>query len=467
MCRRRSRLPARAVRVAALSALLLLVTLVPVFTQERADVVRTRSGEMVEGILVEESPDSHLLIRSEDGVLVYLPPSEVLAVDHGSGSRLSDAHEDILLLTNGLVLRGAIREDAPGDHVGIEVTTELGDALVTVPYDELWKILRRPLPEPGTVDAAAEREAVTLRLQITLGQRRAGGSAESGDEDEIARLVSELEEVENARARVENDACEERREAESEKVESSAETAREAIDELASIAAMCENGATRSKGDDELNDEEVPEAPAIAALMSEDPTGYERWSIDDTAEELRASTLALAEQAASPAGDPAVLAALRERFETRATVQMILSPRVGVGPVQHLRVRVNARSLSLPDRELLYAANRRNDQFLGVGLNLIPGLGLGSLAQRDIVGFAVNAGIVVAGGVLMWAGYEYAEHMIPIETELGLFRIPESMTLVYIGTGVIGGAYVFSLARPFVFVNRCNTLLRDSLDVRP
>ena len=65
------------------------------------------------------------------------------------------------------------------------------------------------------------------------------------------------------------------------------------------------------------------------------------------------------------------------------------------------------------------------------------------------------------------AGFEYADHFEPVVTDAGVFRLPAPMTTVYIGTAVMGAAYVSSLIRPIWYDARCNRLLADALGVRP
>ena len=148
-------------------------------------------------------------------------------------------------------------------------------------------------------------------------------------------------------------------------------------------------------------------------------------------------------------------------------VQPVQSRELSVQILQLLRIQRNASSLPLPDRELLYQANRRHDQLLGVGLNVLPALNLGSWLQGDLVGAAANTAFMAAGGAVIWAGFAYADHFEPRETEIGVLLLPSPMTTVTIGTAIMAAAYVSSLVRPIWYDHRCNRLLADALDVRP
>lgn len=445
--------------------------------QDRTDVVLLRNGMTVEGLLLEQSPGNYLLLTTGDGSLAYITSVDLLHVDHGAGELLPDQYEDILLLRSGLIFRGTVREDAPGRHVVLELAGAGDDgraesARVTVPYADLWKIIRRPVLPPDDPDAArsVRSEAITLKLEITLGSRRADRRTGTGDDSAVLdTLTDELAEIEESRLLQEVADCESRHEDEREDIQSTADSLEEAIDELAALAAICEEGPTRSKGDDPSVPGLDPESDSAGRLDPTDgePTSYERWSLQDVTGQLHADSVSLADQAASPAGDPATLAALRERFETRAQVTRLIAPRTGTNPLQLLRINRNASSLPLPDRELLYRANHRQDQLLGVGLNVLPVLNLGSWLQGDLVGAVANTAFMAVGGAVIWAGFAYADHFAPQETEIGVLLLPSPMTTVWAGTAIMAAAYVSSLVRPFWYDHRCNRLLADALDVRP
>lgn len=449
-------------------ALILVAVAAAVPAQDRADVVLLRDGATVEGILLEQSPGNYLLLTTGDGSLAYITSADLLHVEHGAGDILPDQYEDILLLRSGLIFRGTVREDAPGRYVVLE----LEDARLTVPYADLWKIIRRPVPQGDDPDAAgsARSEAVTLKLEITLGNRRARSQTASADQyDVVESLADDLAAIEESRTAQEVAECESLREEDEQEIQSTADSLEEAIEELAALAAICEDGPTRSKGDESPapgSDSGSVSAGRLDPTGGE-PTGYERWRLQDVTEQLHANSLSLADQAASPAGDPATLAALRDRFETRARVTRLIAPRTGTNPVQLLRVQRNASSLPLPDRELLYQANYRRDQLLGVGLNVLPALNLGSWLQRDMVGALANTAFMAAGGAVIWAGFAYADHFEPTETDVGVLLLPSPMTTVWAGTAIMVAAYVSSLVRPIWYDHRCNRLLADALDVRP
>jgi len=458
-------------------ALILVAVAAVVPAQDRADVVLLRNGMTVEGLLLEQSPGNYLLLTTGDGSLAYITSADLLHVAHGAGELLPDQYEDILLLRSGLIFRGTVREDAPGRHVVLELAGAGDDgrgedARVTVPYVDLWKIIRRPVPPRDDPDAdrSTRSEAITLKLEITLGSRRADRRTGTGDDSAVLdTLTDDLAEVEESRLLQEVADCESRREDEREDIQSTADSLEEAIEELATLAAICEEGPTRSKGDDPSVPGLDPGSDPGGRLNPTDgqPTGYERWSLQDVTGQLHADSVSLADQAASPAGDPATLAALRDRFETRAQVTRLIAPRTGINSLQLLRITRSASSLPLPDRELLYQANHRQDQLLGVGLNVLPVLNLGSWLQGDLIGAVANTAFMAAGGAVVWAGFAYADHLTPVETEIGVLLLPSPMTTVWAGTAIMAAAYVSSLVRPFWYDHRCNRLLADALDVRP
>ena len=428
--------------------------------QDRADIVQLRDGTVVEGLLIEYSPGGYLLLKSEGERLMHIAAADLLGVEHGAGEALGDEHEEIVLLRSGLIFRGRIRQEAPGRFVIIELPD--APVQVEIPYDDVWKILRRPVPladDPASAQSV-KSETVTLTLEITLGGRQVTRSDDPTASNNVTeRLADEFAEVERARTEREAVACEQRRDDDQAEIQSSAETLDEAIAELARLAAICEDGPTRRKGDTS------PTTPAD--LIALGPSGYEEWDLADVSTQARANASALAIRAASPAGDPTTLLALRNRIDARAQVTQIIAPRAGTNPQQLARIRQAAAELPPPDRGLLYSANRRHDQLLGIGLNSIPVLNLGSWRQGDYAGAAANMAFIAAGAAIMWAGFEYADHFEPVVTDAGVFRLPAPMTTVYIGTAVMGAAYVSSLIRPIWYDARCNRLLADALGVRP
>jgi len=446
-------------------------TIVP--AQDKADVIFLRDGTTVEGLLLEQSPGNYLLLTTEDASLAYLTSADVLGIEHGVGAALADRYEDILMLRSGLIFRGVVREDAPGRYVVIEVTGGAegghpGEALVVVPYAELWKIIRRPLSPPDDPDGAgsSRSDAVTLKLELTLGSRRADRRTSTPDDpDLVEALTDDLAEIDSARLSQEVAEGELRREDEKRKIHSTADSLEKAIEQLAALAAICEGGVTRSKGDDPSAAE--PNSAGRLDPAEGEPTGYERWGLQDLTAQLHANAVSLADQAVSPAGDPATLAALQDRFDIRAQVSRLIAPRAGTNALQLARIQRNAGTLPLTDREYLYRANRRHDQLLGVGLNVLPALNLGSWLQGDLGGAVANTAFMAAGGAVIWAGFRYADRHAPVETELGVLLLPHPMTTVTIGTAIMAAAYISSLVRPIWYDRICNRLLADALDVRP
>lgn len=424
-----------ALSLACAAAVLLVLATGAVWSQERADIVTFPDGSTVEGLLFEQAPGSYVMMRSSDGRLRYFTPDELAGVEHDAGQPLSGRYEDILLLQSGVILRGVIRSDVPGSHILVEVGGEDG-ARVTVRIDsgEIWKTMKRPVSQTEGPDSEQEvrREALVLELDITLGRRRAGPAA-SDDEDAVSSLAEDLARAEQARAREEAD--------------------------------LCEDGPTREKGNGSQSDAGVDVAPRPVRTPPSDPTAFEEWRLADITDQLRADSESLADQAASPAGDPATRAALEDRMEARARLNGIMWPRVGTGWLQHYRIRQAAAELPVADREFLYRTNKRQDLLLGMGLNAVPALNLGSWAQGDRSGALANTLLMAGGGAILWASYHYAASLQAVEVPWTVVGIPYPATWFWTGTAVMGAAWVSSVVRPVIYQEQCNRLLADSLDV--
>lgn len=110
-------------------------------------------------------------------------------------------------------------------------------------------------------------------------------------------------------------------------------------------------------------------------------------------------------------------------------------------------MQINNLSSDLPnsDKLLLYENNKRKDQWLGFGLNLLI-TSLGSWVQGDWGGALTVDGLVFGGCVMVLGG---------ASSYSGGLEIAGAISML---TG-----YIYSIVRPFNFVNNWNKKIQESL----
>ena len=119
------------------------------------------------------------------------------------------------------------------------------------------------------------------------------------------------------------------------------------------------------------------------------------------------------------------------------------------------------------DRELLYLTHGNQNLWVGVGLNVIPGLYLGSWVQGDrtgaLIGYAHSiAAFAVANAlVVFWVDDPY----IDADGYYHKYAKPEGIG--WLSIGAIGASYVVGLLQPVLYVRRWNRRLANRLDVDP
>lgn len=457
--------------------------------RQTLDVLVLKDGMRFKGVVIEQTPGSEVRLETLSSSVLTFAWDEIEKIlkEPRSEQEMSVLYIDVVLLKSGVIFKGNIVEQVPGESIRLEAAN---GKVIAFRDAEIWRIVKE---RRFTADEAAEKnearrmETLQASLQITLSLGRGGGGSGAAREsdslrDDIARLEEEMES----------------REAEQEAAEIVSEEEKEALaTEIAAIREELESLTREAELRDRPPDPAALELAAVQeillALLDEiveitkgmwtDETGgvtgdyRERLpALKAGLQEIIARTVALA--APPPAEDAgAALAALKSdlqemigevrdlarqrRQEDVAATRLLLESLFTAGQWKRggnlARVESLASSLSKEDRREVYEDSRRQDQLLGFLLNLIPVVSAGSWSQGDWAG-----ALTCLAGTLGGVGVMAAQASSTTDYDMGLWyalQQPEGM----IGAGLILGAYAYQLIRPFLYTGAENTRRREVL----
>jgi len=462
------------------------------------DVLVLKDGMSFKGVVIEQIPGASFRLETLNGSVLTFTWDEVEKIrkEPQSVEELEIRYIDVVLLKSGVIFKGNIIEQVPGEAISLEAAN--GKVLL-FRNPEIWKIVKER--EFLADEAAAEQEKqrmeklrATLTISVSLG---GGGTSGAGDkdpagtqdslQDEVARLQEEMEALETEQ---EDAAAEAVDAADEEKAQLAAEieALREELERLALEAEARENPpdpATRELAAvEEILCVLLDEIMEISKGMWTSETGVvsgayreELPALSGGLQELVGRTVALAERPATGAGEELALLkadlaetlgeirdlARQRRQEDIAATQFMLGnifeSEKWRRPANLDRVETLSASLTAAERREVYRDVKKEDQTKAFLLNLIPLASAGSWSQGDKAGALTSLGASL-GGLLVAVGQQAISSPYDEGLSAGL-QEPAGMT----AAGLVVGAYIYQLVRPFLYAGAENARRREALDL--
>lgn len=401
------------------------------------------SVTVVAALVIERSPGVSYTVETRRGRLQEIPVDQVAEIE----SRLADADEeaftyrDIVFLHSGLVFRGTIVQELPGESI---VLVSDGGLPLTFGLDSVWRIAAEKCASDQSRAAIGAHPTGKdlrreFRIQLTVSRLESEQASDDQDSRRTDRLREELAELEAEQAE-ESARLEEGRESIDRLTDQLGELQGEAGDlatELAQRALSCTEG--------------MPEAEQ--AVLD----AYN--AVDGNLDYLH--TTALSRTQVDPRLLTEQVALEREMRRTELTALLAAPiPPSGPDPLVDSLVPVFTRD----ERRAMYREHRVRPRPRYTMLNLIPA-GLGSFLQGDYRSGMVAMCCTLGGFVLMLdANSRISVAASQWTTYAELLATPYGSELAA-AAGLLGGGYLYSLIAPSIYRWTQNARLRDTLRV--
>ncbi len=415
--------------------LLALVTVV-ITPLEVREIVHLLDGSAVEGAITERIPGVSYSVETRRGEVVTLPAAQVdriekLAIDPDD---VAFFYQDVVVLHSGLIFRGTIVEEVPEQHI---VLLADGGLSLKFAMDTIWRIASEKCAAGQSRAAIGEHPTGgdlrrAFRIELTIN--RVESAEASGDDERSGRLEQLRDEL--AELEAERDVADDLREEGEQSIgrlrEQLADLEGEASDlatELAQRALSCAS--------------ENPEAQAAVLAAHE--------LVQDHLGDLH--TTALGRTQVDPRLLTEQIALEREmRYVELTSLLTLPLPMGSLDPAVASLVPI----FPLDERKELYNELRLRPALRPGLLNLVLPIGVGSFVQGDYLGGAISAVSMIGGLVLFVDGVS----ALGAQAGTGVWDPPVSF---WIGLGMMGGGYLYSLGAPRIYRTRQNARLEDAL----
>ena len=404
---------------------------------EIRDKIRTVDGEIVSGRIVERYPGTEYHIDTDAGLQI-IPVGQIEWIEKTVPDPAEDlfVYTDIVYLNSGLILHGTIvAEEIQGD---ITLISHNG-AAISIPIDRIWRITHEKraamVPAKGIeknsrVQKVRRDFAIELTVQRLESEEEKPAGSEEDDTDRVEQLRDELAELEEESA------------AAAEQQEKDDEFVAALLDEIA-----------RDKREAAESLTELARRAAVCA--TENPEGMTRIA------DLYANSIAGINDAALLADtlndiDPGIVREIRKAEEAANLAELEVMMNGNLHDPDNIQ-RIIALSQQIPEedrRDLFRSSRQKNPVDAAVINGLIP-VGGGSMKQGDKLGVAIQAGTFLIGGLLVLDSLIGNQLDNPEEPALDWYG--------WIGAGIGGSGYVYSLIRPFLYASRQNERARRAL----
>ena len=425
----------RSPRRSMIVALLALVTVV-VTPLEVREIVYLRDGPAVEGAIIERIPGVSYSVETRRGTVVTVPVERVdriekLAIDPDD---VAFSYRDVVVLHSGLIFRGTIVEEVPEQHL---VLLADGGLSLRFRMDAIWRIASEKCAAGQSRGAIGEHPTGgdlrrAFRIELTIS--RVDSADASGDDKQSGRLEQLRDELADLEA--ERDVAHDLRE-------------------------EGEQSIARLRG--QLADLEG-EAADLATELAQRALSCAAENL-----EAQAAVLTAYELAQDHLGDLHTTALRRTQVDPRMLTDQVALER----EMRHVEL-TSLLTLPLPmgrlypavaslvpifsqeERKELYRELRLRPALRPGLLNLVLPIGVGSFVQGDYLGGAISAISIIGGLVLFVDGAS----TLGAQAGTGVWDPPVSF---WIGLGMAGGGYLYSLGAPRIYRTRQNARLEDVL----
>jgi hypothetical protein len=473
------------------------------------DVVYLKDRTVLEGLIIDQVAGVSVKLATADRIVYTLADQEIdRIVKEKTREPIPFSYSDAVLLKDGVMFRGTIVEQRP--EVSIVLQTD-NDLLLTFPTEDIWKILKEKRVAGKVVEkdekrSRNEREGLKIALQIELvrdeirkqeeKKRSSGGQPEGELGGEIDRLKEQMQGLEEAEEQIEFESVTDRRIEERDRLENLELKVEELLKELTEMLEQCEGG---TEGEQSATSGKTREVLEYFAVLPPD--------LFQTPERLPLHLIALAgianDVSAGRAGDPAEgsaqLVADRQsdeelseqlseslseivdqtiyRIPTQEEIDALSAAQASYRSLVDLLgsrrwkrlarggdVRALAEPLPVEDRVFLYETYKPKGALLGMALNIVPFVYLGSWVQGDgggaLIGMAQTAACVGAWGIALNEDWNSKGYTSAFDT--GYF--PDDVgALVWAATGLLAVSYAFTFVEPFWYRYRIDKRLKERL----
>jgi len=437
---------------------IILVSLICTFSVQTPaiqliDLVYLKDGTNLKGMIVEQVPDKTIVIETDDSGIRTLGIDSILRMEkQRTAADELYSYEDTIFLKNGVIFHGTILEQIPDNSIRLETNNY---HIIPLNMEKIWKIVKTKRL-PGAEESVADpTESMKLQLQIEiameavrdmqdLSEDQKKESSDKASEEDNAALQEEIAALEEKIAALteEQTKVEEELDLENEQLEGIEKELNQFhtglstnVDEIARRAEVCGSDEHLSVEEIETIRLQVNQLIGEMVLRAEENLIAQLYP-DPYLQELKR------EQSFSELTS-LINNNLWNKKEYRADIEEMVS------------------TLPLEDRLEIYKENRESNWIGSSMANVFPVFAAGSWSKKDYLGALIGTGSMAAGLTLLISGISYT---IPDLDYLfdGNFDLS---TLSYVGIGILGSGYLFSLIEPFLFVNRSNRKLTEVLSI--
>jgi hypothetical protein len=453
-------------------ALVLLLILVagPAFAEEpqTIDVVYLKDGTTLRGLIIEQEAGVSVKLASADGIVWTLEDGEIDLIEKEPAPEpLAVQYSDVLLLKDGVLFRGSVEEQRPGDSVDLRTST---GALLRIPVEDVWAFVKRK-QVVGVASAPApavdtETEPLRIRLQIEIASRplaqvAGAGALEAGESGETGESESTLEEeidtLERERDNADHQALDEERDSERRDLQTLDEDISDLLDQLLADLQECgqQGGVGQADSAPRLvayKPSAVAEASTAAGFASQ-YTDLLGGMVDKTLEKIPT--------------DAVITTLARQAEDSRALQNLLFVPSRLARRLELDRIRVLASRLPIEERQRLYEMNQRRDALKGALLNAIPFTFAGSWSQGDSLSGGLGIAVFVASvAVDITMAVQFA-NPTAIQTPWGWATLQHDPATwnFWVAPACYLATYAVGIIMPPLRANEWNEALAKALDV--
>jgi hypothetical protein len=450
----------------ALVLLLLLVAGPVIGEPQTIDVIHLKDGTTLSGLIVEQEAGISVKLASADGIVWTLEDQEIDVIEkEPAPDPLMVQYTDVVLLKDGVLFRGSVVEQRPGDSIVLRTSSS---SLLTIPIADVWAFVKRK-QVVGTAPAPAlavdtKTEPLRIRLQIEIGKKPiamqgvvasgARGGGETGGS--ASSLEEETTTLERERDKADHRAKDEERNSERQALETLDKDITGLLDRLLADLQECgRQGGVGKAGS--------PFRPATYQPAST----AEATPVAELASRYTGLLHGVVDRAVAKIPTDEVIAARERQVEDCRAVQTQLTTARSSGRVELNRIRTLAARLPAEERQRLYEINQRRDGLKGALLNTIPFAMAGSWSQGDNPTGRLGSILFLASGVIDLAMIAFNYNPTAVSTPWGwteMWNDPVN-PIFWVGPACYAASYAVGIILPPVRANTWNTALAKALQV--
>jgi hypothetical protein len=448
--------------------LLLLLAAGPAFAEPQLiDVVYLKDGTTLRGLIVEQQAGISVKLASAEGIVWTLEDAEIDLIEKEPASEpLVVQYTDVVLLKDGVLFRGSVEEQRPGDW--IDLRTSAG-ALLRIPIDDVWAFVKRKqvvgaVPAPAAaVDTETEPLRIRLQIELTggplvaqgLGGSDGGGEGASGGSG--SALEEDIDILERERDESDHRTKDEERRTERQTLQTLGTEVSELLEKLLADLQECQGqgGVGQAVGPFQ----HVSYQPSLVA---------EAAPAEGLGSPLRELLRGMIDRTLAKIPTDEVIAAREMQVEySQALQKLLLAPGLRISRLDLDEIRALADRIPAAKRQRLYEEYQRRDGRTGALLNAIPFTFAGSWSQGDSTAGILGYSLFIASIALdCLATYAFGDPAI-VPTPWGWVEAPNdpASVMFWVGPACYVATYAIGIALPSLRANAWNTTLAKALHV--